>query len=394
MNTKPTARAEFGTKPRRDEGGVAFVHLGVEGGCPRASRLHRSIGEASAVQLICEDSQHVWVEVRASGLFGKAWNLLLILFGHFERYVHSKYCLHEARPLVAKQVICHDLLLLPLAIQRWGGGNVIFDAREYYPRQFEHNRAWRIVAGRLNQYLCSTYLPKVAQTITVSQGLAQLYEREYRVPVSVAPSFSEYLELSVGPVGDPVRLVHHGNATPNRQLENMVLAMDLLGGDYVLDLYLVWKEDRYRRRLEHLCAQRDNVNLCKPVHFEQIVPTLNGYDIGLFVPPAATVNLDLALPNKLFEYVQARLMIVVSPLQEASRLVREHDLGTVAASAAAQDIASCIKAVARPAVLRYKRNAQVAAKILCADAFVEVVCKHLVQVQELSDARVDAPEPG
>ncbi len=389
MNTKPTASAEFGTKPPLEEGGVAFVHLGREGGCPRASRLHQSVGKTDTVQLICESSEPARVEVRPFGLFGKAWNLLLILCGQFERYIRRKYYLREARPIVAKQAICHDLLLLPLAIQRWGGSNVIFDAREYYPRQFEHSPAWRLVAGRLNRYLCANCMPKVAHTVTVSEGLAQLYRREYRISISVAPSFSEYLELPVGPVGDPVRLVHHGNATPNRQLENMVLAMDLLGDGYVLDLYLVWKESHYRQRLEQLCAQRDNVNLCEPVSFGRIVTTLNGYDVGLFVPPAATINLDLALPNKLFEYVQARLMIVVSPLQEASRLVREHDLGTVTASAAAQDIAHAIKAVPRSAVSRYKLNSQTAAKILRAEAFVAVVLEQLALIQASSNAGTD-----
>ena len=62
----------------------------------------------------------------------------------------------------------------------------------------------------------------------------------------------------------------------------------------------------------------------------RIVDTIAQYDIGLFLLSPANFNYYHALPNKLFEFVQARLAVAIGPSPEMARIVNDHDLGIVA----------------------------------------------------------------
>ena len=53
----------------------------------------------------------------------------------------------------------------------------------------------------------------------------------------------------------------------------------------------------------------------------EIVDTIAEYDIGLFILSPINFNYYHALPNKLFEFIQARLAIAVSPSPEMARIV-------------------------------------------------------------------------
>lgn len=188
--------------------------------------------------------------------------------------------------------------------------------------------------------------------------------------MQVAPSFPAQQRLPVRAPGTTIRLVHHGNASPNRRIESMIEMCELLPPGYALDLYLVPQDAAYYERLKRLCVGKNNVRVLEPVPFDALPGILNEYDIGLFVPPPSTRNLDYALPNKLFEYVQARLMVVVSPLQDASQLVTEHKLGVVAKSWRAQDVAAIIRSLDRAQIHRYKQQADEAAPGMSSSAFV------------------------
>jgi glycosyltransferase involved in cell wall biosynthesis len=45
--------------------------------------------------------------------------------------------------------------------------------------------------------------------------------------------------------------------------------------------------------------------------------------------PPTSFNYENGLPNKLFQYIQARLPIIAGPLQEVAEIVTEEDIGIV-----------------------------------------------------------------
>jgi hypothetical protein len=105
-----------------------------------------------------------------------------------------------------------------------------------------------------------------------------------------------------------------------------------------------------------------------PVPTEKIPSTINQYDIGVYPLEPRCLNEELALPNKFFEFVQARLAIAIGPSTEMARLVRKHDLGVVAEDFSAQSMANAISALSPEDILRYKENSDAAARDLSFDA--------------------------
>jgi glycosyltransferase involved in cell wall biosynthesis len=162
--------------------------------------------------------------------------------------------------------------------------------------------------------------------------IADAYRSLCGVSCSISLNTPSYYDLDPRPTdARQIRLIHHGSAAPVRQLENMITLVSFLDQRFTLTLMLV-SPDRspYLQKLKRLARiQGDRIEFVPPVAFDQIVPTISRYDIGVYLLPSCTTNLRLALPNKLFEFIQARLAVAVSPNPAMAALVHEHGVGIV-----------------------------------------------------------------
>ena len=91
-----------------------------------------------------------------------------------------------------------------------------------------------------------------------------------------------------------------------------------------LDLLLMPNDEAYRDELRARCAGADARAVLDPVPYQRPGATLNGYDVGVFVLPPVNVNYEWTLPNKFFDYVQARLGVIVGPSPEMAGEVDAH----------------------------------------------------------------------
>ena len=267
-------------------------------------------------------------------------------------------------------IVVHDLVLLPRAFNaaRMGKTKVLFDAREYYPREFEDQMWWRWFVQPFNRFLCERYLRQCDKIITVSQGIADEYRKEYGVDAEVVMSFTSYADLHPQPPQtDAVRIIYHGQASPDRQIDRMVRMMDHLDGRFSLDLMLVSPSSAHRsyfRMIEKMAQGKPRVRIIPPVPMKSIVEFTNQYDVGLFICPPTTFNLKFALPNKFFEFIQARLMVAIGPSVEMQRIVDEYDCGVAAESFEPRALADVLGKLDGAEIARYKNNSHRAAQDL------------------------------
>ncbi|MEH6611510.1 MAG: hypothetical protein V7696_19235 [Halioglobus sp.] len=231
--------------------------------------------------------------------------------------------------------------------------------------QNEESFLFRVLERPLAEYLCESYLHRCDSLLTVSPGLAQAYQEEYNVEMEVIFSAPIFHDLPIRTQRDGlIRMVHHGNANRNRGLENMIEITRRLGREYTLDLYLVGskKQIQYLKRCADGCSR---VRILAPVKLSDIVPMLNGYDVGLYYLEPNGFNVTYNLPNKLFEFVQARLAIAIGPSPNMSELVSAYDCGFVAKTFTLHSMVSTLSALDREAILSAKRGSDAAAKELC-----------------------------
>jgi glycosyltransferase involved in cell wall biosynthesis len=227
-------------------------------------------------------------------------------------------------------VIAHDLKALEAGLALAPRHGVILDLHEYAPRQEEHSFLWRLLLAPYYRWMCRRLVPRTAAVVTVSQGIVDEYRRVFGIESTLVVNATPYADLEPRPVGSTLRLVHSGGVAVQRRLDIMIRGVRDSSADVILDLYLVDSgAPALLAELKDLAAGDPRIRILDPVPYTDLIRTLNGYDIGLSIFPPTTFNLAHCLPNKFFDYVQARLGEIVGPSPEMARFVEEYGIGLV-----------------------------------------------------------------
>ncbi|NOJ58566.1 glycosyltransferase [Arthrobacter sp. 260] len=278
-------------------------------------------------------------------------------------------------------VVANEARALPLAHEVAGSAPVLGDMHEWAPEERSHVLSWKILVKPYMTWVCKTYLPRSAGVITVNESIARLYTERFGCRTEVVRNAGPLRPLEPSPmVEGRIRLVHSGAAVPGRNLEAMIEAVKALDERFSLDLYLVKARDggKYWETLRAATGAQERITFHDAVAPDDLPATLNAYDVGVFSLPPRTTNHALMLPNKFFDFVQARLAIVFSPSPETSRLIQDHQLGAVTQGFTADDLTRTLSELTEQEVAQFKRNAHTAAPEL-SSATDESVIRAMVQ---------------
>lgn len=308
-------------------------------------------------------------QVRPGGWASVGNAALLALRCHrryYWRHAQIKALMQAARQLPVQDfdlVLANDVMALPAALRLAGGAPVWLDAHEYAPREFEDRLAWRLLLGPFFDGLCRRDLVHVARMSTVCDGIAREYTERYGLPVAVLPNCPEPVNLGARPVAaDRIRMIHHGAAIASRRIESMIDLMQHLDARFELDLMLVTQEGGYLESLRRRAQGQPRIRFLDPVPMADIAARTNDYDIGLFLLEPTNFNYLHALPNKFFEFMQARLAIAIGPSPEMQALVQAHGCGVVADSFAPADLARRLNALTSLEIFAMKQASGLAAQ--------------------------------
>ncbi len=228
-------------------------------------------------------------------------------------------------------IIANDIESLPFALKISNGAKLFFDAHEYAPRELEDRFIWRFFLKDFKVYLCKKYIRLCDRMITVSDGIAKEYYKDFNIKPDVITNASDYVDIKQSVVNSKfIKLIHHGGAMPSRKIELMIKMMDYLDKRFTLDLMLIPTSQAYFKKLKCLAKNNGRVRLIEPVPMDKIVKFINQYDIGTYILPPINLNHKYALPNKFFDFIQARLAVAIGPSPEMANIVKQYDLGIVA----------------------------------------------------------------
>jgi glycosyltransferase involved in cell wall biosynthesis len=278
--------------------------------------------------------------------------------------------LDKLSPLQPDLIIANDLKPLPIALRlaKFRNAKVLFDAHEYTPRQYENLLRWKILQPYY-KYLCSKFIPQVHGMMTVNQTIADEYEKDTGVkPVIVtnAPVYHKIEPCFRSHDEQYIRLIHHGGASRSRKLQNMIKMMEYLDDRFLLDFLLVGNP-AYVQELQQQARGDSRIRFLSPVPMKELVTFSNQYDIGVFLVEPVNFNLRYTLPNKLFEFIQARLAIAIGPSPEMARIVRDYDCGVVSEDFSPRSLAKQLMKLNHSQINYYKQQSHKAAQILSAE---------------------------
>ncbi|WP_374300555.1 glycosyltransferase family 4 protein [Ferrovibrio sp.] len=277
----------------------------------------------------------------------------------------------------ATLVIANDWNSLPIAAELADrcGARLVYDSHEYATGERSENWRWRLFYPQYIAAIEKTFLQRIAVLSTVSQGIAELLERNYRLAQSpvVIRNVPVYQEMPCRPVGQNIRILYHGVVIPGRGLEALVASVKQWRPGIQLTIRGPANAD-YIAHLKQIAgdaAQR--IEFAPPVAVQDLVRMANEADVGIHVLPAHSDENRLALPNKFFEYIMAGLALCISDVPEMRGLLQQHQVGWVLQEDGAEAIAAMVNAMTVEAIEQCKRNALLAAKTLCWEAEADVM---------------------
>lgn len=248
------------------------------------------------------------------------------------------------------------------------------DLHEFSSRLNEQDAGWNRHIRPLFEWMVRRHVRRAASVTTIGPAIAAEYERQFGLrDVRVVPNAAPFEpHLAPQSVGETIRLVHSGAARRERALERHIDAVAEAGAGFTLDLYLTQNTTPYFEELRARAARTANVRILDPVPYSDLVRTLNGYDVGLFSLPPITFNTRWVLPNKFFDFVQARIGQVIGPSPEMVDVMAPWGFGVVAEDFSTEALARAVASLTPEIVAEQKRRADAAARPLSAESVVQV----------------------
>lgn len=313
-----------------------------------------------------------------------AGNLLIRRYSaHYWETVRVQNALRALSGMRFDLILANELDTLPLTLRLANGAPVLVDLHEYSPRQYEDQWKWRLLFQGLKTHLASSYLPKANAATTVAPGIAEEYHRLTGVRPEIILNAPDYEDLQPPIRSDgPIRLVHHGIGAPSRRLESMIEMMNHLDPRrFELHFFLAPGDRAYIQKLQHLALGRQSILFHDPVPMRELPRRLNEFDMGVFLLEPVSFNFRHALPNKFFEFIQARLAVAIGPSPEMAHFTERHKLGIITPDFDPRTMARTLERLTLNDIHEFKKNSHRHARELSAlpsqEKLLELVEQHL-----------------
>ncbi len=219
-----------------------------------------------------------------------------------------------------------DTLLPNFLAAKLRGKKLVYDSHEYWtevPELIQRPKS-RSIWLWLEQKL----FPKVDQAITVNKSIADIYQEKYKIPVAILRNLPVSLESVSNPAPKENVIIYQGALNMGRGIDLMIDAMEYLPE------YKLWIAG-YGSIESELRAQANKTEWKARIQFkgflepQKLKALTSKAKIGLSLEEDMGASYHFALPNKLFDYIQAGIPVLVSDLPEMKAIVSEYGVGEI-----------------------------------------------------------------
>lgn len=208
-----------------------------------------------------------------------------------------------------------------------------------------------IAGNKLVKFVWGFYekrlITKVDAVVCVSYAAAEYFAKKYKIPkplvvtncISSDKQIKKYPEKAY-----PKQILNHGQFYGGRGYDIMIEAAPRL--KQYSDLQLVLRgfgalEQQLKDRVKELNAE--NVCFAPPVKVEELIPCASLAYIGLAITEPISINFELSVSNKIFEYAAAGLPVIMSDIPEHRYLNEKYKFGIIMPSNTAEALAQSIE---------------------------------------------------
>lgn len=275
---------------------------------------------------------------RISLLFNKG----VLFYAEFNLRLFFVLLFYKKDVLLANDL---DTLLPNYLISKLQIKKLVYDSHELFSEIPElvnkpfTKKVWRSLERRV--------LPKLKNTYTVSNSIADYYDKKYQTKFKVIRNLPLMIRtiskgnFSFDHKGEKI-ILYQGAINIGRGLELIINTMPFISNCI---LVIIGNGDI----IKNLKSYVKNINLVKKVRFlesltpnelQKITPLAN---IGISIEEDLGLNYRFSLPNKIFDYINAEVPILVSNLPEMRKIIDTHKVGEIVKDRSPQKLALQIK---------------------------------------------------
>lgn len=213
-------------------------------------------------------------------------------------------------------------------------------------------------------------LPSAKAIYTVSQPIADELTKRYGMPVVLVRNVPFYVgsELPAPKLNFEEKkiILYQGSLNVGRGLERAIEVMKHLS-NAVLVIIGTGDVEHHLKDWARMLGVSDKVVFVGRVPFEELLPYTVSAHIGLSIEEDRGLNYRYALPNKVFDYVQAGVPVVVTALPEMKKIVEKYQIGRVCEVPGSLPLAKLLQEMLNDleALKIFREKTLLAAKELC-----------------------------
>ncbi len=242
-------------------------------------------------------------------LFYATYNLKLFFFLLFSRVDY----------IVSNDL---DTLLASYYAAKLKGKALIYDSHELFtevPELIDRPRVQSLWL-RIEQKI----LPKVQYSYTVSQSIVDYYHFKYGVKMQLIRNFPTSIK-EIDVVKENY-LIYQGVLNVNRGLEELISAMKYVEGYVLLIAGGGDVEEKLKKQVANL-QLKTKVKFLGRLPADQLIAYTKKAKLGFSLEKKKGLNYEYALPNKVFDYLNANVPVLYSDLKEVKATLSGIEIG-------------------------------------------------------------------
>lgn len=248
------------------------------------------------------------------------------------------------------------------------GIKLVYDSHEYFtevPELVNRPKVQKIWLS-IEQWI----FPKLKNVVTVSPQIANEYKAKYGINITVIRNLpiklKEYYEVKNIKLERKKIIIYQGWVNINRGLELLIEAMKHIENAH---LYIIGDGDIFDKIVQQILDLnlQDKITLLGKIPFEFLPHYTHQADLGVSLEENVGLNYKYALPNKLFDYINAGVPVLTSNLPEMEAIVNKYKVGETLGEITPKSISDKINELFsnKEKLAEYAQNCIIAKEELC-----------------------------
>ena len=243
---------------------------------------------------------------------------------------------------------------------------LVYDSHEYFTEVPELIGRPRV--KKVWEWLEMKMVPQIKNAITVCNSIAKIYEEKYGTHFRVVrnlPVPGTFIAKNANDEKAEKIILYQGAVNIGRGLEQAILSMHFIENAKLV----IAGDGDIKADLENLVIKenlQNKVEFTGRLSIEELAKLTPQADLALSIEEDLGLNYRFALPNKLFDYIQAQVPVLITNLPEMAAIVNQYHIGEITGSLEPRHLAEKITDALNNQEKRkvWKNNLPLAAKEL------------------------------